>query len=82
MARYFLSLIFFIICISVIIIAKNTQVAADSLFRKKCSVCHILYKPSSYSLKQWQRQVSRMAPRAKITEKQKQMIISLHPKTR
>ncbi len=44
------------------------------LYVEKCSSCHSLVNPARLTAKQWNRKLRVMAKRAKLTEKEKQLI--------
>ena len=45
-----------------------------TLYVNKCSSCHALYLPEKYSKKEWIKWVNNMAPKAKITDQEKELI--------
>ena len=50
---------------------------ASHLYMTKCARCHKLYNPQSYSEAQWQRWVSKMSRKAKLTKAQHGLLIGL-----
>jgi hypothetical protein len=46
------------------------------LYVNKCSNCHYLYRPITYSAAKWKMQVEEMAVKAKITDEQKELILN------
>jgi len=45
-----------------------------TLYVNNCSSCHALYLPEKYSKKEWIKWVDNMAPKAKITDHEKELI--------
>lgn len=45
-----------------------------ALYVSKCSSCHTLYLPEKYTKAEWTKWVDRMAPKAKITDQEKELI--------
>ena len=45
------------------------------LYSGKCASCHRLYEPDKYSITQWNNILSRMFPKAKITDSKEQSLI-------
>lgn len=45
-----------------------------TLYVNKCSSCHTLYLPEKYTKAEWTKWVNRMAPKAKITDQEKELI--------
>lgn len=45
-----------------------------ALYINKCSSCHALYLPEKYNKTEWTKWVNRMAPKAKITNEEKELI--------
>jgi cytochrome c5 len=41
----------------------------------KCSSCHSLYLPEKFTKEEWAKRVDKMAPKAKITDHEKQLIL-------
>ena len=44
------------------------------LYVNSCASCHQLYLPSKFSKKEWEENLDRMQPKAKITDAEKQLI--------
>ena len=44
------------------------------LYEGKCGRCHSLYEPSKFTTAQWKPILDRMAPEAKITDEQRDLI--------
>ena len=42
----------------------------------KCSSCHSLYLPEKFTKEEWAKKVDKMAPKAKITNQEKQLILA------
>lgn len=61
-------------------VAKNVNMEelqkGRAMYIEKCSSCHALYLPEKYSKKVWEKNVNEMAPKAKITDEEKQLILS------
>jgi hypothetical protein len=47
-----------------------------TLYVNNCSSCHALYLPEKYNKKEWIKWVNNMAPKAKITIEQKELILT------
>lgn len=47
-----------------------------ALYVNNCSSCHALYLPEKYSKKEWIKSVDDMAPKAKITNEEKELILA------
>lgn len=45
-----------------------------NLYVNSCASCHQLYAPSKFSEKEWEANLNRMQPKAKITDTEKQLI--------
>jgi cytochrome c5 len=73
-----------IACSSALYMPSKENVAANSnieelrkgraLYVSKCSSCHTLYLPEKYNKTEWAKWVDRMAPKAKITDQEKELI--------
>ncbi|OWY22484.1 cytochrome C [Sphingobacteriales bacterium UPWRP_1] len=46
------------------------------LYMGKCGKCHSLYKPKQFSAEQWKINLSKMQPKAKITDEEKWLIFT------
>ena len=46
------------------------------LYMGKCGKCHSLYKPNQFSGEQWKINLSKMQPKAKITDDEKWLIFA------
>ena len=61
-------------------VVKNSNIVelkqGRMLYAEKCSSCHSLRLPEKYTKDQWEKNVNKMAPRAKITEEEKQLILA------
>jgi len=44
------------------------------LYEGKCGRCHGLYEPTKFTAAEWKPIVDRMAPKAKLTDEQKDMV--------
>lgn len=44
------------------------------LYANNCASCHQLYAPSKFTEKEWEANLNRMQPKAKITDTEKQLI--------
>jgi len=44
------------------------------IYEGKCGRCHKLYDPTSFSAEEWKPIVTRMQPKAKITDEQKDLV--------
>lgn len=44
------------------------------LYVNNCASCHQLYAPSKFTEKEWEANLNRMQPKAKITDAEKQLI--------
>ncbi len=56
--------------------AGGSDAAADRLYRSKCSACHRAYAPSSRDGAAWAQVLSRMAPRAKLSDAERARILA------
>lgn len=45
------------------------------LYIRKCSGCHNLYTPTSYTEQEWVKEVAAMQKKAKITDEQREIIL-------
>jgi len=53
----------------------NTQyLEGKTIYDAKCGKCHKLYKPERGNITQWTKWINRMAPKAKLTIEEKQMV--------
>ncbi len=50
----------------------------EDLYDNKCTICHSLRNPNNYTKAQWIKNVNRMAPRAWLSDKEKNIIIELN----
>lgn len=57
-------------------VSTNQQLAKD-IYANKCAKCHKLFAPEKYSKEEWNVAVVRMAPKAKLTDEEKTLILSL-----
>jgi mono/diheme cytochrome c family protein len=57
-----------------IILAKITE--GKSLYESNCNKCHGLHNPGKYNEQQWTKHLDRMAPKAKISDEQKETIFA------
>ncbi len=48
--------------------------SARDLYITKCSSCHNLHLPREFTAPEWQKNLDRMQPKAKITDAQKQLL--------
>ena len=48
--------------------------AGKAIYEQKCNKCHELFKPEKYDKKRWVRYVDWMAPKAKLAEKDAQLV--------
>jgi cytochrome c5 len=55
---------------------SNAQyLEGKTVYEAKCGRCHKLYKPERGNMTQWTKWIDRMAPKAKLTDEEKQMVI-------
>lgn len=52
----------------------DTLTLGRELYINRCSNCHNLYQPSSYTKEEWKKIIDAMQKRAKINDKQKESI--------
>ena len=45
-----------------------------AIFTESCQNCHELPKPNEHNEQQWSKIMDRMAPKAKLTDEQKQLV--------
>ncbi len=64
--------------LSFIIITPLLIFADEAMFKIKCSKCHPLPSPLSYSNEEWNRIIDRMAVNAKLTAAEKGFILTLN----
>ena len=61
-------------------VAKNANIdelaKGRKLYVANCSSCHALYLPEKFTKAEWTKNVDEMAPKAKITDKEKQLILA------
>ena len=61
-------------------IAKNANidelVKGRASYINKCSSCHSLYLPEKFTKEEWTKNVDKMAPKAKITNQEKKLILA------
>jgi len=61
-------------------IAKNANVEelqkGRAIYVSKCNSCHTLRLPEKYSKTEWAVHLDKMAPRAKITDEEKRLILA------
>jgi cytochrome c5 len=79
-----LSISMLIACTSALYLPSKENVASNAnieelqkgraLYVNKCSSCHSLYLPEKYNKAEWSKQVNKMAPKAKITDQEKELI--------
>jgi cytochrome c5 len=48
--------------------AEGGSAGAERLYRSKCSACHRVYPPSSRDRATWAEMLSKMAPKAKLSD--------------
>lgn len=54
---------------------SNAQfTAGKTLYTAKCGRCHKLYNPNRGNMTQWTKWINRMAPKAKLTAEEKQLV--------
>lgn len=46
------------------------------LYVAKCTACHRAYEPEQHTKEEWQKQVEEMGSKAKLSETEKQLILS------
>ncbi|HLP04320.1 MAG TPA: hypothetical protein VK152_02720 [Paludibacter sp.] len=73
-----------IACSSALYIPSKENVASNAnmeelqkgraLYVSKCSSCHTLYLPEKYNKAGWAKWMDSMAPKAKITDREKELI--------
>jgi cytochrome c5 len=60
--------------------AKNANIdeliKGRALYVVSCSSCHALYLPEKFTKAEWKKNVDEMAPKAKITDREKQLILT------
>jgi cytochrome c5 len=57
-----------------VILARITE--GKSIYESNCNKCHSLHNPGKYNEKEWTNHLDRMAPKAKITDEQKETIFA------
>lgn len=57
-------------------ITLESAKAGYKLYSEKCAGCHQLYHPGRYTIAQWNNKLSKMFPKAKVTSKEQQDLIS------
>lgn len=61
-------------------VAKNANidelVKGRALYVANCSSCHALYLPEKFTKAEWIKSIDQMAPKAKITDQEKQLILA------
>lgn len=55
--------------------SSEAGAAGDRLYRSKCAACHRAYPPSSRDRATWAQVLSRMAPKAKLSEAEREQIL-------
>ncbi len=55
--------------------AEAGPAGGERLYRSKCSACHRAYPPSSRDRERWAAMLSRMAPRAKLSEQERALVL-------
>ena len=54
---------------------SNAQFSAGkTVYEAKCGRCHKLFEPSRGNMTQWTKWIDRMAPKAKLTDEEKQQV--------
>ena len=54
---------------------SNAQyLAGKVVYEAKCGKCHKLHSPDRGNMEQWTKWIGRMAPKAKLTEEEKQLV--------
>jgi mono/diheme cytochrome c family protein len=56
--------------------AEAGPAQAERLYRSKCSACHRAYAPSSRDAAGWAEVLSKMAPRAKLSDAERARILA------
>lgn len=83
----FAAFVIFVACKSVLNVTTNEKVDKKiepmnlaqnkELYANKCASCHKLFTPDNYSKTEWTKWVDKMAPKAKLTDAEKEMILAL-----
>ena len=55
--------------------AEAGPAGAERLYRSKCSACHRAYPPASRDRAAWAEVLSKMAPRAKLTDAERATVL-------
>jgi cytochrome c5 len=81
-----LSIVTLVACKSALYVPDSKNVAkyanvdelvkGRALYVAKCSSCHALYLPEKFKKAEWVNSVEKMAPKAKITDQEKQLILA------
>ena len=54
---------------------KETPIAmGKTIYESKCGKCHKLFEPKKFNAAQWTKWVDRMAPKAKLTPEEKELV--------
>ena len=54
---------------------SNAQfIAGKTVYEAKCGRCHKLHEPNRGNMAQWTKWIDRMAPKAKLTDEEKQQV--------
>ena len=86
MKKFFISsaiALFFVVSCSPKVIAptkeaplENNLVQGKQIFENSCSKCHDLPKPSQHSTEEWVGIMNAMAPKAKLTKEEHQLVFN------
>lgn len=55
-------------------VSEAQFLAGKAVYEAKCGKCHKLYNPSRGNMTQWTKWIDRMAPKAKLTDEEKQQV--------
>ena len=55
---------------------ENNLVQGKQIFENSCSKCHDLPKPAQYSSTEWVKIMNAMAPKAKLSKEQHQLVFN------
>ncbi len=57
-------------------VTHEQYVEGRSVYEVNCQRCHALKNPQNYTLDEWSKWVDKMAPKAKLTDEQKTLVLN------
>ncbi len=56
------------------LLPEKDRLAAQQLYVSRCTKCHDLFDPNDYTQKEWQRWMTKMGKKAKLTREEQQLL--------